>query len=213
MRAVRRSLEAMPRTPVYFEVPNGEHQLADGVVWDMIYAHHSTFSGASLATLFDRAGFEVLDTGTAFGGQYLWIEARSGSGAGDRASDRTAEVARLGELATGFAAEYESQVRAWNDRVDGLVADGRRVVLWGAGAKGVSLVCALDRVEGIGRVVDVNPRKRGSFVPGAATPVVAPEDLGGYDPDVVVLANPIYREEVRGILAEVGQPHAEVICL
>jgi hypothetical protein len=211
MRALRRSLDGSPGTPLYFEVPNGEHQLANGVVWDMIYAHHSTFSGASLATLFERSGFDVLDAGTSFGGQYLWIEARPGTG--HDAADRGVEVGRLGALVEGFAAAYAAHVRSWNERVGGLVADGRRVVLWGAGAKGVSLVCALDRPDAIGRVVDVNPRKRGSFVPGAATPVVSPADLDGYDADVVVVANPIYRDEVREILDGLGQRGAEVVCL
>ena len=59
------------------------------------------------------------------------------------------------------------------------------MVLWGAGAKGVSLLNALEPTNGIGRVVDVNPRKQGSYVPGSGTPVVAPESLPEYAPDVV----------------------------
>jgi len=39
VRALRRAIGPAARTPVYFEMPNGEHQLANGVVWDMIYAH------------------------------------------------------------------------------------------------------------------------------------------------------------------------------
>ena len=64
----------------------------------------------------------------------------------------------------------------------------------------------------INSVVDLNPRKHGSFVPGSGTPVVAPEALVEFSPDVVVLANPIYRDEVRSILADLGQD-VDVICV
>ena len=76
----------------------------------------------------------------------------------------------------------------------------------------MSLINALDRDAGIGRVVDVNPRKHGSYVPGSGTPVMAPESLPDYEPDIVVLANPIYEDEVRSILAGLGQ-HADVVCI
>jgi SAM-dependent methyltransferase len=208
--SLRRTLDAGRGTPVYFEVPNGEYQLANGVVWDMIYAHHSTFTEASLRTLFERCGFEVSAAGTSFGDQYLWIEARPAEHA--VVADRRGEVARLRAVADHFAAGYQGLIGDWNRRVETFASDGQRVVLWGAGAKGVSLLNALERSAPIGGVVDLNPRKHGSYVPGSATPVVAPESLVDYGPDVVVLANPIYKDEVRGILAGLGQD-ADVICV
>jgi hypothetical protein len=210
VRSLRRTLHAERGTPVYFEVPNGEYQLANGVVWDMIYAHYGTFTDASLRTLFELGGFEVLETGTAFGDQYLWIEARPVEGAVP--SDRADEVTRVRDLVDSFASGYEELIGDWNRRVETLAADGRRVVLWGAGAKGVSLLNALDVSDPITGVVDLNPRKHGSYVPGSATPVVAPDSLVRLEPHVVVLANPIYRDEIRGILDGLGQD-AEIICI
>jgi methyltransferase family protein/C-methyltransferase-like protein len=197
VRGLRGTLDA---APVFFEVPNGEHQLANGVVWDMIYAHHSTFTAPSLRALFEAGGFEVLELGTAFGGQYLWIEARP---APHTAATAQADgVAHVRALADRFAAGYDELIRGWRRQIDGL--EGRRVALWGAGAKGVSLLNALGDGAGIGRVVDLNPRKHGSFVPGCGTPVVAPESLTAYEPDVVLLSNPIYADEVRALLAGLG---------
>jgi SAM-dependent methyltransferase len=210
IQSLRRTLDAERGTPVYFEVPNGEHQLANGVVWDMIYAHFATFTEASLRTLFELGGFEVIEAGTSFGGQYLWIEARPV--AEPVVADRADEVTRLRAVADGFAAGYHGLIGDWNRRVETFASDGQRVVLWGAGAKGVSLLNALDVAAPIDSVVDLNPRKHGSFVPGSGTPVVAPETLVESSPDVVVLANPIYRDEVRGILADLGQD-ADVICV
>jgi SAM-dependent methyltransferase len=210
VRSLRRTLHARRGTPVYFEVPNGEYQLANGVVWDMIYAHFSTFTAPSLRALFELGGFEVVETGTAFGDQYLWIEARPAPTV--RRTPSSSDVERVRALAGTFASGYERLVRSWRRRVHGYTSAGRRVVLWGAGAKGVSLLNALEPTNGIGRVVDVNPRKQGSYVPGSGTPVVAPESLPEYAPDVVVLANPIYRDEVRAILDGLGQ-RADVVCV
>jgi hypothetical protein len=210
LRSLRRTLDPARGVPVYFEVPNGEHQLREGVVWDMIYAHFATFTRPSLRTLFELAGFEVLETGTAFGGQYLWIEARPT--AHPVRSPRAEEVDAVRDLVREFASGYDALVGAWRRRVDGYAASGRRVALWGAGAKGVTLVNALEHTGDIGVVVDVNPRKHGSFVPGAGVPVVAPSALGEYTPDVVVVANPIYRDEVAAALSAMGQ-QALVVCV
>ena len=203
VRALRRILNGGRGRHVYFEVPNGEYQLANGVVWDMIYAHYSTFTSPSLRALFELGGFDVVDTGTAFGEQYLWIEARAAET--PRRTPRSCEVERVRTLVEQFASGYDRNVSRWRRRIDGYAASGQRVVLWGAGAKGVSLLNALDDASGITHVVDLNPRKHGSFIPGSGTPVVAPESLPEHAPDVVVLANPIYRDEVRAILDELGQ--------
>ena len=210
VRALRRTLDPGHGVPVYFEVPNGEHQLAAGVVWDMIYAHYSTFTRPSLRALFERGGFEVLDMGTAFGGQYLWVEARPV--AAPVRTPRGAEVDGVRDLVRTFASGHDALVHAWRRRVDGYAASGQRVALWGAGAKGVSLLNALEDADDIGRVVDVNPRKHGSFVPGAGVLVVPPEALPEFAPDVVVVANPIYRDEVVQTLAALGQ-NAAVVCV
>ncbi len=210
LRSLRRTLEPGRGTALYFEVPNGDYQLEHGVVWDLIYAHVGTFTAASLRTLFERAGFEVLDIGTAFGDQYLWIEARAVEGAASKPHGD--EVDRVHASAQDFAESYRDAVADWRRQVDEITSAGRRVMLWGAGAKGVTLLNALPSPGAVDGAVDVNPRKHGSYLPGSATPVVGPESLPDYEPDVVVLANPIYADEVRGILAKLGQD-VEVVCI
>ncbi len=53
-------------------------------------------------------------------------------------------------------------------------------------------------------VVDINPRKHGSFIAGSGQGIVAPEVLPRYNPSVVVLLNPIYEAEIRSSLAGLG---------
>lgn len=196
---VRRALR--PGVPVYFEVPNGAFQLEHAVVWDLIYAHVTTFTAPSLATLFERCGFEQVDVDTSFGGQYLWLEARAGE---VRLRRRAAEVAEVERLVERFAAGYRSALARWDDRVRTLAGAGRRAALWGAGAKGVTFLNTLGGDACVDVAVDLNPRKQGTFVTGTGQPIVAPEQLPAFAPDVVLVANPIYAEEVRSRLAALG---------
>jgi hypothetical protein len=62
----------------------------------------------------------------------------------------------------------------------------------------------------VSRLVDLNPRKRGRHVPVTAQPVVAPGDLLGDPPDVVIVMNPLYRDEVACTVHELGLD-AEVV--
>ena len=60
--------------------------------------------------------------------------------------------------------------------------------------------------------VDINPHKHGKFLPGSGLEVVSPESLVGAPPDLVVVMNPVYVEEITMQLAELGL-HPEVVAL
>jgi hypothetical protein len=46
-------------------------------------------------------------------------------------------------------------------------------------------------------VVDLNPRKHGRFVPGTGHEVVSPDRLRDIRPDVVIVMNEVYKDEIR----------------
>jgi hypothetical protein len=64
-----------------------------------------------------------------------------------------------------------------------------------------SVAAAAERVD---RAVDVSPRKAGMYVVGTGTPIVGPADLRDGETRRVILANPIYREEVARELGSLG---------
>ncbi len=53
-------------------------------------------------------------------------------------------------------------------------------------------------------VVDINPRKAGKHVAGTGQTIVSPEFLTTYQPDVVVLMNANYQQEIGQQLAHLG---------
>jgi hypothetical protein len=48
--------------------------------------------------------------------------------------------------------------------------------------------------------VDVDPAKQGKFVPGSGHPILSPAEARRFDPQLVVVCNPNYLEEIRGSL-------------
>jgi SAM-dependent methyltransferase len=207
LQGVRRALGGREAV-VYCEVPAAEYLLWERAVWDVIYPHCSVFAAAALSYLFERAGLRVLDSGFSFGGQYLWVEAIPDPGA--RAVLPVAEAAALRPLVDSFAADVHAQRQRWGGTLTATNGDG--VALWGGGAKGTTFLNLVDGAEHVGAVVDLNPRKQGTFVPGTGHPIVAPEALVGRAPGRVIVMNPLYRDEIAARLAELElRPALDVI--
>lgn len=202
LRMVRRSLAASPDAVVYFEVPNVDFILHGGSVWDVIYEHVSYFGAASLAHTFERAGFAVQTVEAGYAGQFVGVEACPTTTPAP--APRTAAVAALTEAAHTFAATTTRTLNAWDHRLAALAAEGRRVVAWGAGAKAVSLLGWLPAGGTVEAVVDINPNKWGRFLPGGGQPIVAPEHLLALRPDVLLVLNPIYADEIRARVMGLG---------
>jgi hypothetical protein len=198
--AVRRSIGDRTGTTVYFEVPNSMFVFRDGSVWDVIYEHCSYFTQPSLRWLFEAAGFSVRDLYESFGGQYLGLEASPGrpqDGPGPDIGDVT-DALRV------FEAAYRAVVDEWGRRLAEWQRRGIRVALWGAGSKGVTFLNAVPGARSIETVVDINPRKQGHFVAGTGQAIVGPERLRASRPEVVLVMNPLYRNEIRRGLQGLG---------
>lgn len=212
---------------VFFEVPNALWTLRRGGIWDVIYEHCSYYSPSSLAHLFRRHGFRVLAVNEVFGGQFLTIEAvpereageQGGRGAGENftvddgfspapplpsSPAGIAELAALEADARAFAANYHAKWEQWRATLHDLAAAGKRGVIWGAGSKGVTFLNALQAGGEIAAVVDINPRKQGKYVAGTGQQIVPPARLADLRPDFVIIMNANYREEIGGMLAELG---------
>lgn len=199
---IRRSIESR-RTPVFFQVPDLTRVLTDNAFWDIYYEHCSYFTRHSLAQLFQRAGFTVLDIRSEYDGLYLAIEAlpaerQAGLPADDSLIRWTMEKTRE------FGTIVRETIESWNHRIASLKAQGKRVVVWGSGSKGVAFLTALRDPDAVSWVVDINPYRQGMFMPGTGHQVVAPEFLLTAEPNVVVVMNPIYLREISEQLHTLG---------
>jgi Methyltransferase domain/C-methyltransferase C-terminal domain len=190
-------------TVVLFDVPDALRVLRECAFWDVYYEHCSYFTPGSLARAFRRAGFDVLDVELLYDGQYIIVEARPGAGDGEAFAleDSPEDVARAAdEFRTQMAAERSR----WKQTLTEGRAAGRRAVVWGAGSKGTAFLTGLGVTDEIEYVVDINPHKQGTFMAGTGQEIVGPRFLADYRPDLVVIMNPVYRDEIAAELAGLG---------
>jgi len=205
LHEVRRSIGARAGTAVFFEVPNVLDHLSSRDLWALVYEHFSYYSPASLAAGFAASGFQVRGLRELFGPLFIGVDAVPAPGptrlpVGEQAA-RVQEVTRLVD---GFSDAAARTLQTWEERFDTWTSKNDRVVVWGGGARCTNFLNLVKGASAIEYVVDINPRKHGTFVAGTGQRIVAPQFLVEYRPAVVVLLNPIYDREVRGVLAKLG---------
>lgn len=175
-------------TRAFIEVPDAGYDLTTAG-WDCIYPHVGYFTSTSLTAACARAGWSIVDSGTAFNDQYLWVEATAG--------EPTAPAPQPGPA---FSLRFQEADAHWRATLA-----GKRTVVWGAGTRGTMFCNRIDpQATLLAGVVDRNPGKHGRYLPLAGHRVLAPADLPALQPDTVVLTNPAYRDEIAAELASLG---------
>jgi SAM-dependent methyltransferase len=209
LRALRAHPGIRQETVFYFEVPNALYTLRDMGIWDLIYEHASYFTPSSLRAAFETAGFAVLDAGTSFGDQYLYIEARPGAAPRSRSSVWNSEIETL---IRDFERAYREKIMFWSDYITR--RNPQQIVVWGGGSKGITFVNVVPGADRINAIIDVNPHKQGRFAPGSATPVLSPDALRCQPVESILVMNPLYRDEIASAIAELGlTPEITIACV
>ncbi|MDW8371412.1 MAG: hypothetical protein RMK81_14150, partial [Geminicoccaceae bacterium] len=178
--------------------------LIEQAFWDLYYEHASYFTAGSLARLFRRTAFDVHALWRCYDDQYLVLEARPAPAPTAPSLPLEDDLAETRALVTSFRTGIEAKLDGLRARLEGWRAEGRRIVIWGSGSKAVSFLTVLGLGSEVAAVVDVNPHKRGRWLAGTGHRIAGPDDLSTLRPDVVLVMNPIYLEEIRRDLATRG---------
>ena len=203
MKTVRNSISGFD--PVLFlEVPTIVRILDIQAFWDIFYEHCTYLSPGSLARLFRRNNFEVLDLFLEYDEQYLFIEARPVATPSETIHPLEESIEELKEKTKQFVQKINVQLDEWRERLARFKEEGKKVVVWGGGSKSVGFLTQFDDIGVIEHVCDINPHMKGNYIPGIGKQYVDPAFLEEYRPDVVIVMNSVYMDEIQKSLAERG---------
>ncbi|KIP95625.1 class I SAM-dependent methyltransferase [Pseudomonas fluorescens] len=190
--------------------------LMAGAQFDTLYhEHYSYLSLTAVQTLCERNGLEVFDVSqlsTHGGSLRVFVQRKDGQ---RRAVLPAVQQQLQAELAAGVkTAEYYATLAPAAERIKHDLlrfllqakADGKRVVGYGAAAKGNTLLnYAGVKADLLAWVADANPHKQGKFLPGSRIPIVAPAQIEIDKPDYVLVLPWNLLQEVSQQLAQVRQ--------
>ena len=195
-----------------FEFPHLLALMAGNQFDTLYHEHYSYLSLNAVKTLCERNGLWVFDVSelTTHGGSLRVFVQRD-----DGVQALRPAVAQMldKELAAGVrtrafyttlapaAERIKHQLLAFLLKAK---ADGKRVVGYGAAAKGNTLLnYAGISADLLAWVADANPHKQGKFLPGSRIPVVAPARLAEEQPDYVLVLP-------WNLLKEVSEQHKQI---
>lgn len=199
LKTIRKSIGDR-KSLVCFQVPNMTRILKNCAFEDIYYEHCSYYTPGALKALFTLSGFDVLDLRCVYGDQYIMLEAIPVVEplVGKKIKETVTSVNETQELIAHFVDQYRTKIEIfWKEKIHEFFLQGRKVVLWGSGSKGVAFLTTLGIKDAIEYVVDINPYRQGTFMPGTGQDIIAPAFLKDYQPDSVIIMNPIYAPEIE----------------
>lgn len=197
LKLVKKPLKKSINPVLFIEVPSILFIMQDLSIWDIIYEHFSYFSPFSLAKLFINAGFRILSINRVYSNQFITIEASFGN---NELFSNSKEVIINYDLIRNFKIHFQRKISFWQKRLNQFSKFKQKMVIWGAGSKGITFLNHFKLKDVIEYVVDINPRKQNKFIPVTGQKIVPPEYLIKYKPDVVFIMNKIYKNEIKNRL-------------
>ena len=202
LQSINRTLRKGEKNPlVVFEVPYIENSLSRERFYQFIYEHCNYFSPKSLVKLFERLGFEVLETLRCFEkGAFQLICASLKSV--DSKSYPCTEASLFGENS-----DNSQQWKEWQQKIAALNAVG----IWTAGNPAVVFYHLLEQPKQIRCFIDMNPEKQGNFMAVSGLPILSPEQAIEQGIMAVIVGNATYDLEVLKMIKENGYPFEVIV--
>lgn len=179
-----------------FEFPHLLCLIAESQFDTLYHEHYSYLSLTAVRAQLERNGlrlFDVEQLPTHGGSLRIYVQREEGRQPVSAAvAELLAQEAAIGICSADYYASLAPAAeRIKHDLLRFLLkakAEGKRVVGYGAAAKGNTLLnYAGVRGDLLAWVADANPHKQGKFMPGSRIPIVAPERIAEERPDYVLI--------------------------
>jgi 2-polyprenyl-3-methyl-5-hydroxy-6-metoxy-1,4-benzoquinol methylase len=199
-----------PHTPLLIEVPDLTRVLTEGAFWDLYHEHATYFTPGSLARWIRSMGRPVQTLERVYSNQNLMLF--SDPGRPDNLQLQGESPTEQRRALDQFNQRAKNSMARTNSLLNKIQAQGGTCVLWGAGSKATGLLVTLGVEDQVAAVVDINPDKTDSHIAGTGHRVIAPRELQRIKPDLVLVMNPLYCDEISASLRAMGlAPRIEVL--
>lgn len=163
---------------LFAEVPCIDRVFESGRLADFFYEHASHFTTESFRKLMERAG-EVIVLEHGYDGEVVYALVRLGV--------PTVMMQRLRSSQSFARGAIDSRVRI-SEQLDALASSGQRVAIWGGTGKAAAFIHQFGAdATRFPLVVDSDPDKAGTFVPGMGQEIVFRDVLKDITVDVVII--------------------------
>ena len=175
---------------LFAEVPCIDRAIETGRLVDFFYEHPSQFTTSSFKALLERAG-EIVELAHGYDQEVVYALVRLGVPAAP--TQRVAQAANFHSQANA----YRSAIRA---QLSELAASGKKFAIWGGTGKAAAFINQYGAdAQRFPLVVDSDPDKSGTFVPGTGQEIVFRDILKTQPADVVIIPT---QWRARDIVAE-----------
>ncbi|MGF6779520.1 class I SAM-dependent methyltransferase [Paraburkholderia sp. GAS334] len=178
---------------LFAEVPCIDRVFETNRLADFFYEHVSHFTTESFRTLMSRAG-EIVVLEHGYDGEVVYALVKLGV---------PAHARERAEAATRFAARTVESRETIAQQLSGLAASGKRVAIWGGTGKAAAFIHQFGAdAARFPLVVDSDPHKAGTYVPGTGQKIEFRDVLKTGGVDVIVIPT---QWRARDIIAEMSR--------
>lgn len=163
-------------------VPSLEYILQNGY-YELIKDHIAYYSQETLKFLFQKNGFEIIDSCIINKDTHSVIVRKR----------KTADI-------TCWKKSFENLKKELHEHVDSYISKGKRVAVWGASHQGFTLLSSLGLSNTISYIIDSAPFKQGKYSPASHIPIVDRKHYFVEPVDSIVIMAPGYTDEIASII-------------
>ena len=190
--------EDPPPSYLVLEVPNSAQLILDDLYFDFYNDHIQYFSITSLHKVLKGTGWIPIKT-IPGGNEFIRVLAVNANclELSPRRSISCPNSEDLIDMTLAFKNNYDFWITNLKSVIHSQIGVGSKVAVWGAGARGISLLCRLHQFGlKITYVVDSDIGKHGKYLPYSNIPVKSPDELKTEPVDCIIISSYTYFSEI-----------------
>lgn len=188
---------------LYVEVPCIDRAIETQRTVDFYYEHTSQFTTSSFTRMLQRCAGTIETIGHSYDGEVIFGFVRLGG--------RISQVLHA-TTARSFSTASDRSRAEVARQLDALAVSGKRVAIWGGTGKSAAFIHQHGAdAERFPLVVDSDPNKAGTFVPGTGQEILFRDALLDTPVDVVIVPPQWRARDIVGEMRRVGIEVAQVL--